>query len=157
MNMTAKTLAAAVALATLAGAATAQVIGKPEDQVRWRQSAYQTLAWSMGRIKANVEGTYNKDQVAQAANLIQAVANSGMGALYAAGTEKAKGWHMTHAKPELFTDKEGVGKVAKAFNEAANEMAKVAATGDAAAVKAQFGKLGESCKGCHDKFRRDED
>lgn len=157
MSMTAKTLAVAVALATLAGAATAQVIGKPEDQVRWRQSAYQTLAWSMGRIKANVEGTYNKDQVVQAANVIQAVANSGMGALYAAGTEKAKGWHGTHAKPELFTDKDGVGKVAKAFNEAANEMAKVAATGDAAAVKAQFGKLGESCKGCHDKFRRDDD
>ncbi len=34
-------------------------------------------------------------------------------------------------------------------------MAKVAATGDAAAVKAQFGKLGETCKGCHDKFRGD--
>jgi cytochrome c556 len=35
-------------------------------------------------------------------------------------------------------------------------MAKVAATGDAGAVKAQFGKLGEACKACHDKFRKDE-
>ena len=31
-----------------------------------------------------------------------------------------------------------------------------AATGDAAAVKAQFGKLGETCKACHDKYRKEE-
>jgi cytochrome c556 len=32
-------------------------------------------------------------------------------------------------------------------------MAKVAATGDEAAVKAQFGKLSETCKACHDDFK----
>jgi cytochrome c556 len=131
----------------------AQAIGKPEDNIRWRQSAYHTMAWNMNRIKANIEGTFNKDQVVQAANLIQAIANSGMGALYQPGTDKGKGWKDTRAKAELFTDKEGMGKVAMAFNKEANEMAKVAATGDAAAVKVQFGKLGDSCGGCHDKFR----
>jgi cytochrome c556 len=25
-----------------------------------------------------------------------------------------------------------------------------------AAIKAQFGKLGEACKACHDKFRKEE-
>ena len=38
----------------------------------------------------------------------------------------------------------------------APELQKVAATGDAAAIKTQFGKTGESCKACHDKFRKDE-
>ena len=66
----------------LASSAIAQVVGKAEDQIRWRQSAYQTMAWNMARIKANIEGTYNKDQVVQAANVIQAIATSGMGALY---------------------------------------------------------------------------
>lgn len=156
MKIIAQTLVAGLALTVLAGTASAQVIGKSEDQIRWRQSAYHVKAWSMGRIKANVEGTYNKDQVIQAANVIQAIANSGMGALYQPGTGSGKGWKETRAKAELFTDKEGVGKVAMAFNKEANEMAKVAATGDAAAVKAQFGKLGEACKGCHEKFRKDE-
>jgi cytochrome c556 len=151
-----RSLVAGIALTAIAGATLAQSIGKPEDNMRWRQSAYHTIAWSMGRIKANVEGTFNKDQVVQAANVIQALANSSMGALYAPGTDKGKGWKETRAKAELFTDKEGVGKVAMAFNKEANEMAKVAAGGDAAAVKAQFGKLGEACKGCHDKFRADE-
>ena len=32
-------------------------------------------------------------------------------------------------------------------------LAKVAATGDAAAVKAQYGKLSKTCKACHDDFK----
>ena len=140
----------------LSAAAVAQAIGKPEDQIRWRQSAYHTMAWNMGRIKANIDGTYNKDQVVQAANAIQAIANSGMGILFQPGTDKGKGWKETRVKGELFSDKEGVGKVARPYIEATNEMAKVAATGDLAAIKAQFGKLGGTCKACHDKFRAED-
>jgi cytochrome c556 len=142
----------------LSAGALAQSIGKPEDQIRWRQSAYHTMAWSMGRIKANVEGTYNKDQVIEAANLIQAIANSKMGVLYQPNTNTGKGWKETRVKPEFFKpeSKEELGKVAGGFGKEANEMAKVAATGDAAAVKVQFGKLGESCKACHDKFRKED-
>jgi cytochrome c556 len=142
----------------LSAGALAQSIGKPEDQIRWRQSAYHTMAWSMGRIKANVEGTYNKDQVIEAANVIQAIANSKMGALYQPNTNTGKGWKETRVKPEFFKpeSKEELGKVAGGFGKEANEMAKVAATGDAAAVKVQFGKLGESCKTCHDKFRKED-
>jgi cytochrome c556 len=155
MNKFAKLLAAGLTLTVLAGTASAQVIGKTEDQIRWRQSAYHTMAWSMGRIKANVEGTYNKDQVIEAANLIAAIANSKMGPnLFTAGSDKGKGWKDTRVKAELFTDREGVGKVAGPYVKEANELAKVAATGDAAAVKAQFTKLGEACTACHDKFRQ---
>jgi cytochrome c556 len=136
---------------SLAGTVVAQ--GKPEDAIKWRQSAYTTMGWSMARIKANVEGTYNKEDVVKSANVIQAIANSGMGALFPAGTDKGTGWEATRVKPEFFTNKEGVGKVAMAFNKEANEMAKIAATGDAAAVKEQLGKLGGTCKGCHDDFK----
>jgi len=151
-----KAIAVASLALGLASTPFAQTVGKMEDQIRWRQSAYHTMAWSMARVKANVEGTFNKDQVAEAANVIQAIANSKMGALYQPGSDKGKGWKETRLKPEFFTDRETLGKVAGAFGTAANEMAKVAATGDAAAIKAQFGKLGESCKGCHDKFRAED-
>jgi cytochrome c556 len=146
--------AAALMLACVNGAS-AQVVGKLEDQIRWRQSAYHTMAWSMARIKANVEGAFNKDQVVEAANVIQAIANSKMGALYQPGSDKGKGWKETRVKSEFFGSPE-LGKIAQNFAQQANEMAKVAATGDADAVKAQFGKLGEACKACHDKFRKDE-
>ena len=136
---------------TLAGTAVAQV--KIDDAIKYRQSGYGFMAWNMGRIKANVEGQFNKEEVIKSANAIQAIANSGMGALYLPGTDKGTGWEKTRVKPAFFTDKEGVTKVAMAFNKEANEMAKVAATGDVAAIKEQFGKLGETCKGCHDDFK----
>ena len=148
--MKSKVILALVAI-TLAGSAAAQV--KPEDAIKFRQSGYGFMAWNMARIKMNVEGTYNKEEVIKAANAIQAIANSGMGALYLPGTDKGKGWEETRAKPEIWTDKEKMGKVATDFVREANEMAKVAATGDAAAVKMQLGKLGGTCKGCHDDFK----
>jgi cytochrome c556 len=150
-----KTMLAAIGVLA-AGIALAQQAQKPEDLIKFRQAGYKFMAWNTGRIKANLEGSYNKDEVAKAANVIAAVANSGMGALYAPGTDKAVGNAHTHVKPELFTDKEGVGKVAVAFNKEANELAKVAATGDAGAVKVQFGKLVEACKACHKDYRVEE-
>lgn len=149
-------IAVAVLAIGLSGAAMAQTIGKAEDQIRWRQSVMQTQGWSMARIKTNIDGTFNKDQVIQAANTIQAIANSGSGGLFQPGTDTGKGWRDTNVKPEMFANAAKLKEVGMAYNKEANEMAKVAATGDAAAVKAQFGNLGKACKGCHDEFRKEE-
>ena len=154
--MKSKIVLALLAVA-VAGTAVAQV--KPADAIKFRQSGYGFMAWNMVKLKGMLvenPASFNKEQAIAAANAIQAVANSGMGALYVPGSDKGKGWAETRVKPELFTDKEGVGKVARAFNAEANELAKVAATGDAAALKVQFGKVGETCKGCHDKFRTED-
>ncbi|WP_374260474.1 cytochrome c [Zoogloea sp.] len=153
-----KLVVAAVAFGIAAGAS-AQM--KPEDQIKTRKAGYSFMAWNMGKIKAQTidnPGSFNKDQVLAAANVIAATANSGMGALFGPGTDKDVGSQKTRVKPELFQPQhqDELKKVAAAFNKEANELQKVAATGDAAAIKAQFGKTGESCKACHDKFRKDE-
>ena len=156
MNKRLKHIVAPVlAIGALAAAATAiaQQGPKPEQLIKWRQSAYQVIAWNTGRVKTNVEGTYNKEDVIKAANTIAAVANSGLGSLFAPGTETGKGWHDTAVKPELFTDKKA-GEDGANFSKEANELAKVAAVGDVAAVKAQLGKLQGTCKACHDDFRK---
>lgn len=140
----------------LATATTAAVAGPVEEQIRFRQSAYSFLGWNTGKIKKQVVDhpeTFNKDYVAAAANAIAAVANSGLGELYGAGTDQGIGWKTSRLKPEFFQKKDEVTVVANHFNEAANELAKVAATGDINAIKTQFGKLGETCKGCHDLIR----
>lgn len=155
--MKTKLVLAATALA-VAGAAFAQQGPKPEDAIKWRQSGYSFMAWNMGKIKAQaVEGSvpYDQKQVAAAANVIAAIANSGMGALYGPGTEKSVGHEKTRVKPELFQQKEEVGKLAVAFNQAANNLAKVAAEGDKAKVAEAFGEVGKACKACHQKFRMD--
>ncbi|MGZ3240226.1 MAG: c-type cytochrome [Burkholderiaceae bacterium] len=143
---------AIVILATSAGVA-AQQATKPETLIKWRQSVFQVIGWNTGRIKTSLEGQYNRDEVSKAANAIAAIANSNFGVLFAPGTEQGKGWHDTSAKAELFKDNKHFSELAANFGKEANEFATIAAAGDAAAVKTQFGKLTRTCKTCHDDFK----
>lgn len=128
-----------------------------QEAIKSRQAAYQFMAWNMGRLKANVEpnATFNAEEVVKAANAIQAVANSGLGSLYIKGSDKGTGYGKTRAKSSAFDPANGkrLGELAGNFNREANAMATIAAGGNADAVRAQLGKLGETCKACHDDFR----
>jgi cytochrome c556 len=145
----------------LAAAATASLAGPVEDQIRFRQSAYSLAAWNLAKIKTLAvqhPETFDRDQVAAAAAAIAAIANSGLDALYAPGTEQGSGWQKTRLKPDYFRKPEEARKVSEAFAKEASELARVARTGDIAAIKAQFGKTSGTCKSCHDAFRlRDVD
>ncbi len=135
----------------VASSVAAQV--KPDEQIKYRKAGYAFMAWNMGKIKSSLEGSYNKDQVAAAAQAIASIAGSGMGALYAPGTEKDVGDQKTRVKPEMFQNRDEVGRIAKDFNAAAASLATAAAAGDQGAVKVAFGEVGKNCKACHDKFR----
>lgn len=151
MNKTTLSIAFGVAALFLANSASAQV--KPEDQIKYRKAAYSFASWNMGKIKANLDGTYDAAQVRAAANAIAAVAGSGLGALFAPGTEKSIGEQKTFAKPELFQNGAEVAKLAGNFATAAAALAKAADGGNAATVKAAFGDVGKTCKACHDQFK----
>jgi cytochrome c556 len=145
-------------LVSVASASLAYADMKPEDAIKFRKAGYNVMAWNMGKIKGmTIENPDNFDakQVASAANAIAAMANMGMGALYIAGSEENIGDMKTRAKAEIFTDKDGVKEVAIKFNQAANELAKVAASGDKVAIVQAFKDAGASCKACHDKYRKE--
>ena len=145
-------LAAAIAAASFG--AQAQQAPKPEQLIKWRQSAYQVIGWNNGRIKASVEGSYNKDEVLRAANTIAALANAGLGSLFVAGTETGKGWHDTTVKADAFSNSAHFGELGGDFAKESSELVRVVSSGaEAAAVKEQFGKLQKTCKSCHDDFR----
>ena len=148
-----KKFIAALLLIGVTGSALAQQTLKPEEMIKLRKAGYSFMAWNMGKIKANLDGTFNKDQVVAAANVVAATANSGMGALFGPGTEKDVAGEKTRVKPAFFEQPEKVKEAAMAYIKEANELQKVAATGDIDAIKAQFGKTGGTCKGCHDQFR----
>ena len=146
-----KAIALGILSLSLATAASAQV--KPEDQIKFRQAGYSFMSWNMGKIKANLEGEYNAQQVQAAAAAIAGIAGSGMGALYGPGTEKDIGDVKTRVKPEFFENMPDVGKIATEFNTNAAALATAAASGDKAAVQKAFADTGASCKACHDKYR----
>lgn len=153
-SLLAPTLAVAVLAASVG--ALAQQAPKPETLIKWRQSAYQVIAWNSSRIKASVEGQYNKEEVIKAANAIAALGNSSLVGLFAPGTEQGKGWHDTTAKPEAFKDNKRFAELGANFSKEATELATIAANGDAAAVKVQYAKLTRTCKSCHDDFKSKE-
>jgi len=147
----------AVAAALLASTAV-QAQMKPEEMVETRQAGYQFMSWNMGKIKAQVvdgKEPYDQAKVAAAANAIAAIANSGMGSLYSPDTTTEQLGKATRLKPEFFQNLDEAGQIGRNFTAAANQLAKVAAEGDQAAIKKAFGDVGGSCKSCHDKFRAD--
>ncbi|MGE6191967.1 MAG: cytochrome C [Gammaproteobacteria bacterium HGW-Gammaproteobacteria-7] len=147
----------AVAAVLLASTAV-QAQMKPEEMVETRQAGYQFMSWNMGKIKAQVidgKEPYDQAKVAAAANAIAAIANSGMGSLYSPDTTTEQLGKATRLKPEFFQNLDEAGQIGRSFTAAANQLAKVAAEGDQAAIKKAFGDVGGSCKSCHDKFRAD--
>lgn len=149
---TVKIAALAMALAA-SGYALAQQAPKPENLIKWRQSVFQVIAWNTGKIKANVEGTYNKDDVVRSANTIAALSKSGFEGLFVPGTEQGNGWHDTAARAEVFSNNKHFIELAQNFSTEASSFATVAASGDQATVKAEYGKLTKTCKACHDDFK----
>ncbi|AGA91333.1 cytochrome c556 [Thioflavicoccus mobilis 8321] len=146
---------ATLGIAALALATTAAAQFKPDELIQYRQAGYLFMSWNMGKIKVNLDRDYNEAQVADAANAIAAIANSGMGALFVPGTEHDIGEVKTHVKPAFFENPDDVRELAMDFNQKANELAKVAQNGDPNAVGAAFGEVGKACKACHDKYRAD--
>ena len=153
-----KALMTGAVAAILLASTAAQAQMKPEEMVETRQAGYQFMSWNMGKIKAQVvdgKEPYDQAKVAAAANAIAAIANSGMGSLYSPDTTTEQLGKATRLKPEFFQNLDEAGQIGRNFTAAANQLAKVAAEGDQAAIKKAFGDVGGSCKSCHDKFRAD--
>jgi cytochrome c556 len=134
--------------------ASAQTPPRPESLIKWRQSAYQVIAWNSGRIKAGLAGQYLAPEIQSAANALAAVANSGLPALFAPGTADGKGWRETTARDEVFSDPQKFRALTEDFAREASTLARLAAAGDRATVNEQFLKVAQACKACHEKYRQ---
>lgn len=146
-------LTAAIALAGLSHSVNAQQ--KPDDVIKNRQATFNVVAGQLGKIKANLDGEYKRDQVLKSAAVIQAIANAGVESLFVAGTDKGTGYHESQLKADAFLpdNAKKLHDAANGFAEQANQLAVIADIGDKAAVQTQFNKLRGTCKTCHDAFR----
>jgi cytochrome c556 len=147
----------AVVLATLVSLAHAQGAPRPEQLVKWRQSAFEVVAWNTQRLKAALaDDESNARELQSAANALAAVAASGLADLFPRGTEHVKGWRDTSAAAAAFSDAPQFRARSDDFASAAARLAQLAAGADRAAIKEQFAKVANTCKGCHEKFRETE-
>ncbi|MFA5677817.1 MAG: cytochrome c [Pseudomonas sp.] len=152
-------LAGALAMVVAGASLTAQAEAvSPEDQIKLRKAGYSYMSWNMGKIKAQVidqSVAYNQQQILAAANTLDAIANSGMGALYGPGTDKQVGSQTTRVKPEMFDNFDDVAKISGEMVQATAQLVAAANTDDQGAIRTAFAAVGASCKSCHDKYRMD--
>lgn len=127
---------------------------KADALIKLRQSAFNVVGWHCSRIKTNVEGQYNKEEVVKSANAIASIVNGDLFPQFAAGTEQGKGWHDTAFKAEGL-DSKRFAELAGNLRADSSELARLASSSaDVASVKTQFTKVAQSCRSCHDDFRR---
>lgn len=142
-------LAASATILTMSSGFAVAQFQKPEDAIKYRQSAYTVLGNSFGKISAVVKGQvpYNKDDVAKNAAIIAMMSTLPWQA-FGPGTEGGK------AQPAIWSDNAKFKAASEKMQLAVVDLNKAAQSGDLENIKKAFGATGQTCKGCHDDFRK---
>ena len=132
----------------LATSASAQ-FAKPEDAVKYRQSALTLIGSHFGRMAPVVKGQAPYDAAQIKANVdvlktLSALPWAGFGP----GTEGGD------ARPEIWSDAAGFKQKQQAFQDNMVKLSAAADAGDLDKLRAAFGDVGASCKACHDAYRK---
>lgn len=144
-----------VALATLAlltSLPAAAQFAKPEDAIKYRQGALFVMGQHFGRLGAMANGRVPFDAATAQANADIALAMSKLPFVgFVEGTDKGT----TRAKPEIWAKKADFDAKAKAMQDEMVKVAAAAKTGNIDQIKSAFGAAGQSCKACHDEYRKE--
>jgi cytochrome c556 len=147
-------LAATCVAACLTALPAAAQFQKPEDAIKYRQSAMTMMATHFGRVAVMASGRVPFDAKAAADNA--ALANS-LAALpftaFGAGTDKGR---PHRAKAEIWSNAGGFKTKADEMIAAMAKLDAAAKTGSLDNIKAAVGPVGGACKGCHDDFQAEK-
>lgn len=149
-----KKLSAAAAVLACMGAAfwaapSSAQFAKPEDAVKYRQSALSLIASHFGRMQPVVRGQapYDAAQIKANVQVLQTLSALPWTA-FGAGTEGG------HARPAVWSDAADFKQKQDAFRANVGKLAAAADSGDLAQLRAAYGDVGASCKACHDSYRQ---
>jgi cytochrome c556 len=149
-NRLALVVAAGIGVAT-ALPASAQ-FRKPEDAIKYRQSAMFLQNTHASRIGAMVNGRVPFDAKVLAENVavLEVVIKLPFSA-FIEGTDKGD----TRAKPEVWTERDKFNAAATKAQEEVAKLSAAAKTGNLDQIKAAFGAVGQACKACHDRYQKE--
>ena len=149
MKMKHVILATSAPILLLAAGSVVAQFKKPEDAIKYRQSAFTVMANSFGKIGAVVKGEvpYNKDDVAKNAAVVAMLSTLPWQA-FGPGTEGG------NAKPEIWSNNAKLKSAADKMQLAVADLNTAAQSGNQDAIKKAFGAAGQTCKGCHDDFKK---
>ncbi|WP_302174153.1 cytochrome c [uncultured Hydrogenophaga sp.] len=148
-----KALSIALAAAAIVSAAPAMAqFQKPEDAIKYRKAAFTVTAAHFSRIGAMANGRVPFDAKVAADNaaLVETMSKLPWDA-FGPGTDKGD----TRALPAIWTEQAQFKAGADKFQAEAAKLNAAAKTGNLDAIKTAFGAVGQTCKACHDSYRKD--
>jgi cytochrome c556 len=123
-----------------------------EAEFKYRQGVMRTVGGQMTSMAAILRGQVHFDSLAFHARGMAELAEI-VPHVFPEGSGVSK----SEALPAIWKDADDFKEKLTDFVEAANGMAKAAETGDMGAVGPAMKALGQSCKGCHDDYRKEHD
>ncbi len=141
----------AAAAVTLVAPAQAQ-FAKPEDAIKYRQSAFTVMAAHFGRVAAMANGRAPFNAADAASNA--AIAESMSKLPYVAFIDGSDKGGNTEARPEIWSNRAKFDAAAEKLQGEMTKLALVTKGGDFDAIKTQVGATAGACKACHDDFRK---
>ena len=128
---------------------------KPEDAVKYRQSAFALMGAHMGRLAAVVKGEtpYNKDDVVRNAAIIGTLSALPWQA-FVPGTESGKTPGKNDALPNIWTESTKFKSASERMQAAVAELNSAAQSGNPENLRKALGATSQTCKACHDDFRK---
>ena len=152
MNDNRWSMIAAAALAGLlaSGPAAAQ-FKDAEDATEYRQGAFHVMGNHFGRLGAMANGKVPYDAKAAQANadLVATLARLPWSA-FVEGSASGD----TNAKPEVWSQADRFKVAAQKLEDATVKLAAATRTGKPEDLKAAFGATADTCRACHDDFRK---
>ena len=122
---------------------------KAEDAIKYRQSTFSVMGTHFSRIGAVVKGEkpFDKAEVAANAAVVASLAHLPWQA-FGPGTEGGK------SLPEIWKESDKFKVSSDKMQKAVAELNTAAKGGDLETIKKAFGAAGQSCKACHDNYRK---
>jgi cytochrome c556 len=125
-----------------------------EPQQSMRQSYFALLGMTLHPMGEMVKGNipWDASQFASWANDLASVSQFSVERAFGPGSEMGQ----TRAQPDIWLNMDDFKAKLAALRLETSELARVADSGDAGAIRAQFGKTARTCKSCHDDYKADD-
>ena len=149
LSTTASLRILAASFALIAASPASAQFQKAEDAIKYRQSTFSVMATHFSRIGAVVKGEvpYNKEDVAKNAAIVATLSALPWQA-FGPGTEGGNA--LPGVRPDASKFKAGSEKMQAAV---AN-LNQAAQSGNLESIKKAFSATGQTCKACHDDFKK---
>ncbi len=145
-------LTALLSLATLAFSSSSFSATAPADAVKYRKAVMSAMAAHTGAFSLiNFGRVEHQDHLRAHVEALAALGTQ-VNALFPAGT----GTGDTDALPLIWQEQDKFAQLVKATEKSTAELRDAVVAGDKAATMQAFKAVGESCKGCHDRYRKEK-